>query len=712
MSPGEVTSLRVLSPLLWRRFASSVPSYSNGLFPVGARSNTFCFAWSTPWHVMRRYASSLPSRPSSPCGSPLPTDATVEDDPVLPFLLPNSTMPLTQLAKLLPDEVLEKLENGLKSHLENFPARYRIFRGTDGLLHAQCVTPAGNNGNKSTKEDKVEETQGKKKVSPSLSIVPGRFLTLESFMRCKYAEVSLGTVDCNPSYEKKEKNIQMMKHFFHWYVYPLKRAELWVLTEEYKLSKFSSAEVAATVTGAEKTTFVDPEMTEAMEGKEVLQGFRWVQLDNKEKLNQALSMLHSEACSDALGNDVGEKRASHGDVSSATTFRRSSTFVRFLVPTAPIPVDAATSSHCIENGIEEYNFYRICRALSTTTFMRLPELQDVVDGWLTQPLAAVLAIAGEESKKTVGLNGVDEKHSLLEFECDPDDSTRIVGVRFWLDEERYLPPQYRSMTPAELEKELSELETITPKDLNQLSNHKRVKIIDRKRLLKRCIALHELGVSPMCHPDVLAYYVFDILPLDGQLILTGHLPKLLPENMRRITEARSRAWLKGYPHLFRLVETPPEVCVQRMEAPAANSNEDDKQDESQKFQGEEQDNATGPLKEVCEYQQRLLDDPEEQLRVVVSVVAARLETCGTRKLLPSHIPKFITSDVRRKIFPRGSGGPKEYLMRYPEVFILTDGIHPHEPVVTLAPKYHPNPRLSSASDTVCATAADANEEGK
>ncbi|EAN89928.1 hypothetical protein, conserved, partial [Trypanosoma cruzi] len=153
-------------------------------------------------------------------------------------------------------------------------------------------------------------------------------------------------------------------------------------------------------------------------------------------------------------------------------------------------------------------------------------------------------------------------------------------------------------------------------------------------------------------------------------------------------------------------------CVQRMEASAANSDEDDKQDESQKFKEEEQDTATGPLKASCEYQQRLLDDPEEQLRVVVSIVAARLGTCGSRKLLPSHIPKFISSDVRRKIFPRGSGGPKEYLMRYPEVFILTDGIHPHEPVVTLAPKYHPNPRLPPASDTVCATTAEANGKGE
>ncbi|RNC59562.1 hypothetical protein TcCL_ESM02765 [Trypanosoma cruzi] len=712
MSPGEVSSHRVFSPLIWRRFAPLIPSYSHGFFPVCARPITFCSAWSTPWHVIFRYASSLPSRPSPPCGSPLPSDVTEDDDPVFPFLLPNSTMPLTQLAKLLPDEVLEKLENGLKSHLENFPARYRIFRGTNGLLHAQCVTPAGNNGNKSTEEGKVEETQGKKKVSSSLPIVPGRFLTLESFMRFNYVARPSGTVDCNASHKEKDENIQMMKHFFHGYVHPVKSAELWLLTAEYKLSKFPSAEAAATVTGVEKRTVVEPEMTGVMEGKEVLQAFRWVHLDDREKLNQAVSMLRSEACSDSLGNDVGEKRASHGEVSSATTFRRSSTFVRFLVPTAPLPMDATTSSHCLENGIEDYNFYRMCRALSTTTFMRLPELQDVVEGWLTQPLAAVLAIAGEESKMSVGLNGVDEKRSLLEFECDPDDSTRIVGVRFWLDEERYLPPQYRSMSPAELEKELSELETITPKDLNQLSNHKRVKIIDRKRLLKRCIALHELGVSPICHPDVLAYYVFDILPMDGQLILTGHLPKLLPETMRRITDARSRAWLRGYPHLFRLVETPPEVCVQRMRASAANSNEDDKQDESQKFKGEEQDTATEPLEASCEYQQRLLDDPEEQLRVVVSIVAARLETCGTRKLLPSHIPKFISSDVRRKIFPRGSGGPKEYLMRYPEVFILTDGIHPHEPVVTLAPKYHLNPRLPSASDTVSATAADANGKGE
>ncbi|ESL08909.1 hypothetical protein TRSC58_03380 [Trypanosoma rangeli SC58] len=103
--------------------------------------------------------------------------------------------------------------------------------------------------------------------------------------------------------------------------------------------------------------------------------------------------------------------------------------------------------------------------------------------------------------------------------------------------------------------------------------------------------------------------------------------------------------------------------------------------------------------------EQLLNDPEEQLQLIISVVAARLEVLGTRKLLPSHIPKFISTKVRRQMFPRGFGGITEYLRRHPDVFILTSGIHPHEPVVTLAPKYHPSPHLPLTN------AADVTKEG-
>ncbi|RNF09752.1 uncharacterized protein Tco025E_06973 [Trypanosoma conorhini] len=719
MSPREAFSLRALSPLFRRRPASSFSARFSGLLPVCGRPTAMLPAWSTPLHAARRYTSSLPPRSSTHGGTSSSRDAAEDDDPVFSFVLPHRTMPLTKLAKLLPDEVLEQLENGLKSHLEKFPSRYRLLRGKNSLLHVQCEVTSGKEGSKGANRGEKETPRDKAAVA-CIRKSPGRFMTLESLMSCTHVTSPLPGAACVASHgEKGEEHIHMLEHFFREHVRPVGHAELWVLTEEYTLVNSPSSSSAAAATkeaaaiGPEETASADIEKTGAAGEKAVLQAFRWVQVADESSLDEVKEVLRGETRRDVLGKGMDGKAAPRGDASSVTAFTRSSSFVRFCVPSVSSTRGGATlAPHNVESLVEDYNLYRMCRALRTSTFMRLPELQDIVGEWLTQPLAVVLAIAGEESSKAEGLKDADAGRSLLNFERDPSDPARIIGVRFWLDEERYLPSLYRSASLTELEKALAEVGTTRGKSLSKLPNHLRVRVIDTTRLLKRCIALRELGASPLCHPDVLAYYVFDILPLDGQLLLTGHLPQLLPESVRRITDARSRAWLKGYPHLFRLVEIPPQVYVQRMDAPAPDGEEDHTMDCSQQAQEEDKDTARSSSRTTHDYKDQLLNDPEEQLRLLVSIVAARLEVCGARKLLPSHIPKFISSKVRRKMFPRGSGGITEYLRRHPDVFILTSGIHPHEPVVTLAPKYHPSPHSPPTNPTAETNTADGTKEGE
>lgn len=603
--------------------------------------------------------------PKSPCG-----DAEERTDPVFPFVAHNRVVPLTELAKLLPDEVIESLPNGLKSHLQGFPSRYRLSCGGNGILYVELI----------------QEVGGEVSGGTSFRL----FLPLEDIIQSRTGAATFsghcaeggGRANSNES-----RSIESMERVLQEWLKPNSGIQLWMLVAEYtahKLTENTTSWSGEMVAGVERAT------VDCSEGQR-LHAFRWAEL-NGETAKVALEAIRPECC------DASQPSDSSPDTRVKTTlflcFTSAAAYSRIVLRAIPDPENKL---------VEDYNLYRLCRVLHTEAFTKLPELDEIAGKWLTQPLAVVLAIGGEESKAGK-VGNAETAQSILDFEYDPIDSSRIVGVRFWLDKARCLPALYQEKTCEELKKELEETNEWVPKSLQKLPNHKRVRLIDRKRLLLRCIALHELGPSPFCHPDVLAYYVFDLLPIDGTLIVTGHLPQLLPENIRRITDARSRTWIRKYPHLFRLVECPPELCVQRM-APVAPEG-----DEASEC--EQNINITSHIPvsgQASEHHKRLLTDPEEQLRFMVSLVAARLAVCRSRNLLPSHLPKFISSELRRAILRRGSGGILGYLQQHPEVFILKHGIHPHEPVVSLTPEFHPNLEGANAGGDDPAANTDSEE---
>ncbi|KEG13982.1 hypothetical protein DQ04_00681060, partial [Trypanosoma grayi] len=637
MAPGGNSCLSVMTPLLWRRLTPhSRHHHRRAAYLFGCRRHIASLtAWPSALYSTHRLVSSAPLETHVPTFENSGIHPSVDDDPVASFLPRFCVTPLVQLAKQLPDEVIETLENGLKNHLERFPERYRLFRGSNGLLHVQRVERIPDAHEATEKVVTAFQQQQNHNITDTPSAERRRFFRLEAVMNSNMLANSLnGWSDTDGNVvedEHEHELIGRMEGFIRDFVISKKGVELWLLTEEYTLSKPSSAPC---VNGEE---FSDAEqVTELIKAKTTLKTFRWARLADAETISETLDMLREKARGAALSEHTSSDEGSHYSGSTR------STLYTCLDPSVTVtlkrPVEKLVDKG---DGIEDYNVYRMCRALSTKAFMKLPELQSIVGEWLTQSLAAVLAVAGEETKTPADNAGFDVERSILDFEYDPNDATRVVGVRFWLDESRYLPSLYSEKASAELQQDLSEFKSTFPKKLEKLSNHKRVGLIERRRLLQRCIALHELGTTPMCHPDVLAYYVFDLLPQNGQLVLAGHLPILLPDEIRRTTDARSRAWLKKYPHLFRLVEKPPEMFVQRMDVPIDDGVGN--QEEQQK------DAVAGPYKDHCDYEKQLLNDPDEQLRFIISLVAARLEVCQTKKrdLLPSHLPKFLSSKLRR-----------------------------------------------------------------
>ncbi|ORC90491.1 uncharacterized protein TM35_000082890 [Trypanosoma theileri] len=706
--------IRSMKPLLWLPLAPPIRSRRN----VSLSSSMNCFVWSTPLYSKRCLMHSL-SPNSSLRDENITIDSHTDEDPVFSFLPPFSSIPLVKLAKLLPDEVIEKLDNGLKNHLERFPNRYRLFRTSNGLLNVE-LTKGGSLQRRIKPKKKCIKEQPEYQIPHICFPLPNRFFTLESIMK---AFDSLGAVDSKNVSDKEEKRIleeeflEKANLFVRERLFPVKSIQVWLLTEEHIMDE------SLTTTGKEEEKgTVEEQQTEEKHGKSKLQAFRWVRIKDTEQFDNVLNQLRHEIVKKRLknGTNMDEKVSCVKPPSAVTT--RSTLYTRFI--TRPVMCSVVEKEKIPDdcNGIiEDYNVYRLCRALNTKTFIQFPELQDIAGDWLTQPLAAVLAIAGEESKTNIEQGVKSHGCSIFDFEYDPLDSTRVVGVRFWLDERRYLPSLYREKTLSELQEELSELKNTSPKKPKNIANHIRVRYIDKKRLLHRCIALHEIGVSPLCHPDVLAYYIFDLLPLDNQLILTGHLPKLLPDDVQRITDARVRSWLKQYPHLFRLVEHPPELFIQRVDVVSEenegeshmneNNNKKQRKQQEQDIESQEKKNVmTGTSQYQTRYEEQLLVDPDEQLRFMVSLVASRLEVCKSRKLLPSHLPKFMTTELRRAILPRHSGGILSYLQRYPDVFILTYGVHPHEPVVTLTPRFHPNLENASQEGTEPINTVDSVKE--
>ncbi|KAH9578394.1 hypothetical protein LSM04_006289 [Trypanosoma melophagium] len=693
--------IRSMKPLWWLPLARPILSRRK----VCLSSSMNCFMGSTPLYSLQRFMHTPLSPNSTLCDENTTMGSHFDGDPVFSFLLPFSSMPLVQLSKLLPDEVLEKLDNGLKNHLKRFPSKYHLFRAPNGLLHVKLIRGAS-----AQRKNKVKTNV---KMEQQLDLIlhryfplPYRFFTLDSIMNSFESRSDVDSESISGKEEKTKSKGELLEKvslFVRERLFPIKGAQVWLLTEEHIMDK--SLTTTTTAIGMGEKATVEEQQIEVNQVKNKLQAFRWVYIKNIEEFDRALNQIRRNNFDTGLKSEinVGEEVSSERSATSVTT--KSTFYARFVSPVVGTAENKETVPDACDGIIEEYNVYRLCRALNTKTFLRFPELQDIAGEWLTQPLAAVLAIAGEENKRSTESGGISIGRSIFDFEYDPLDSTRVVGVRFWLDEMRYLPSLYREKTISEMNEELSELKSTKLKNTKNLPNHVRVRYLDRRRLLQRCIALHELGVSPLCHPDVLAYYVFDLLPLDNQLVLAGHLPKLLPDDIQRITDARPRAWLKQYPHLFRLVEHPPELFVQRVDVPAVGSkgdlNMNDKNNEKQEQVESQQEKIimTGTSEKQNSYEEQLLVDPNEQLRFMVSLVATRLEVCKSRKLLPSHLPKFITTEIRRAIIPRHSGGILSYLQRYPDVFILTYGVHPHEPVVTLTPRYHPNLEKSSQEST-------------
>nr|CCC52029.1 conserved hypothetical protein, fragment [Trypanosoma vivax Y486] len=611
-----------------------------------------------------RFSCSSPDVPTAGAGKcsataiPAPTSRKNEDerDPVCLFLRRFCVTPLTQLAQRLPDEVIEKLPSGLRSHLEKFPMRYRLSSNAQGTLFVERIDQEPKQQKIESKETSQPYTRIHSSVEPCVDVDE-----LELFIRERLM-LAGGT-------------------------------RLWMLTTEHKWAE-TSDNAAGTPTDFSSAPGAFGESSGVPSQplrQETLVAMRWVCLSSKEEVDEALKTMRAEA---RKGMPPDGLAASSGSLE----YSKSVLYVSHDTTDIHNALKGVTFPLTDSSLVEEYNVYRLSRALSTRTFISLPELQELVEGLLTQSLPVVLAVGGEESRSADEGRCPGSRRSIFDFEYDPRDKCRIVGVRFWLDELRFLPSLYHERTTAELQGELADvMEQRSRMKIHKLPNQKRVSIISKTRLLSRCIALHEFGTSPFCHPDVLAYYVFDLLPMDDRLVITGHLPQLLPEEIRRVTDARCRAWLRRYPHLFRLVEHPPELCVQRVDAAMWVTGSASAHREQQEEDGQEQAThcTSNPVTSSDGYQQQLLTDPEEQLRFVVSLVAARLEANKSRKLLPSHLPKFMSSELRRVITPRHSGGIEGYLKRHPDVFILTYGDHPHEPTVSLAPQLHPNPRKTT-----------------
>nr|CCC94153.1 conserved hypothetical protein [Trypanosoma congolense IL3000] len=568
------------------------------------------------------------------------------EDPVCSFLKTNKPTPLTELARALPDDVIEQLTNGLKAHLESFPTRYQLSRNESGIFHVQ----------------KLQCNNTEARTVPF-------FISLGNVFQFKINEGSTGGGDAVGMSDGDDgaRYVERVRKFLRESEIPSEDIQLWMLSSEYAMNGATTVEQSPAV----GEDFHVPEESKALVPRKVLQAFCWIQLKDCGMVDEALGNVNSKTCE---GGD------NHGP--SECVQVETSLYLR-IASTRALGRLGLRLQGVATQVVEEYNLYRLCRVLTTNSFTNLSTLDSAVGEWLTQPLATVLALGTEERKVNEG--GDFHNQSVVIFDYDTKRSSRVVGVRFWLDEKKHLPPLYHDKSHQQLKDELEQLSIITKKELKSLRNEERVRIISRRRLLLRCMALHEYGPSVLCHPDVLAYYMFDLLPADGRLVITGKLPQLLPEAVRRVTDARCRVWLRNYPHLFRLVETPPELCVQRADA-GASLRTPERREQQQVC-----DSPVPSPEQVLNHHERLLHDRQEQLWFMVSLVAARLDASPGKYLLPSHLPKFMSRELRRAIIPKNSGGIVSYLKQHPEVFILQYDVHPHEPVVSLAPDYHPNP---------------------
>ena len=197
-----------------------------------------------------------------------------------------------------------------------------------------------------------------------------------------------------------------------------------------------------------------------------------------------------------------------------------------------------------QEGVEEYDLLRVARFVAVEEFTPFPEL-----------IAAAREITSH-----------DLLHVILSA---PDlfvvnDFAAATGVKFKLDE-RYIPDERRNMTREEVQKRILEIaQILTTNEAGQHQLKTRLPMKKERRRLKQALAIYEHGLVSMLDYNVAAMALFDQLGPEPHT--QDDLEMKLPKQLQEITFLANLKFLQAFPNLFRVYEIPPNLVVQCLDA--------------------------------------------------------------------------------------------------------------------------------------------------
>jgi hypothetical protein len=209
---------------------------------------------------------------------------------------------------------------------------------------------------------------------------------------------------------------------------------------------------------------------------------------------------------------------------------------------------------------QEYDVLRLARTISAVEMTPLLELVR----------RGVCGILGTLDLQLIALS----RPSMFEFKPPPpsaaDDSASQIearnggSVRFLVAEQHLC--KLKPATPQELQHAMQTLRD----ERRAAPKHKRYrftrKIIDLKN---RLVHAEHPAPHPLMDPEVLALFIFDVLPVDGGPVEVDTLYAIMPR-AARLGPTQTSAFYRRYPHLFHIFEMgqdPVKVFIQRADGP-------------------------------------------------------------------------------------------------------------------------------------------------
>ena len=557
-----------------------------------------------------------------------------ELDDAVGTILGNVPVPLSHIARQLPDDVMEQFSKGLKAHLLRRTESFEVFRNpqTDVTMVRLRTVRTGALPPPPTITDKAPT-----RVSciPTVITKDSTPSETESYMR-RYLNIAAIRA-------LKALNVNRMPHN-----YALFHDVGEAVTDRDQFKKMSDFDriraVANLVDAANRSCFTERLVVCSVVG--VLNDKATQTVTMMEGL-EILSFLHRAEKEETLVKVVQRKAApeetltaSHIDVVGLTDagplphLCELSVYARLLPEVAHLfPVD---DEHPFPGLVQEYDAYRAARFLNVETFIP-------ISAWGT-------AIEPVTSK--------DPLHIALSFPhlFALDHPQKPRNIKFLLND-KWLP-KFISMNKDELDaKVIAVREQI--KACAYRENSERSSAKKKLWLLRQAQAAQQY-LHPALDHDVLAHYLFDLLGEEEHQ--TGLVPALLPEPLRCLTNAKEKVFLRKYPHLFVVIERPPIFVLKRADLVSPKDVPD----------------ADGVLQSVSE---------EEIGQMILAASIERFIKVNPSSkhqspyMLPSHVTKFLP-DFVRKFTKEKYGGLQQYFEAHPQSYALKIGVHPFESTVT------------------------------